>query len=64
MNMVHLDNGAADFTVLGRVLIVDWPGDDVARDLVNWPGGSVALRNVDKAADKVADAIRTQGGAS
>ena len=54
-------------TVLGRVLIVDWPGDDVARDIVEaysdnrddpftLPANQMAV--------KVADAIRTQGGAS
>lgn len=48
-----------DLTVLGRVLIVDWPGDDVARDVcATWQASShrEVLRNV-------ADAIRTQGGA-
>lgn len=50
-------------TVLGRVLIVDWPGDDVARTLLKWPDGTAPLRHLDKAIVKVADAIRTQGGA-
>lgn len=58
------DYGSEYITVLGRVLIVDWPGDDVARAIERTytPGNNwIATENT--AAQIIADAIRTQGGA-
>jgi hypothetical protein len=51
-------------TVLGRVLVVDWPGDDVARDLESNGGqhNGIGLGPIKKVCRAVADAIRTQGG--
>lgn len=64
------DEVDVDVTVLGRVLIVDWPGDDVARELdeINDGNRSMSLSNYgrttthDTILGNVADAIRTQGG--
>ena len=57
---------AAYVTVLGRVLIVDWPGDDLARDILEGYSDSRDDFTIpaNQMAVKVADAIRTQGGAS
>lgn len=53
-----------ELTVLGRVLIVDWPGDDVARELETNGGhhNGIGLGPINKVCRAVADAIRTQGG--
>lgn len=51
-------------TVLGRVLIVDWPGDDMAQDLVEAFSGNRDdfAFPANRMAVKIADAIRNQGG--
>ena len=45
----------AAVTVLGRVLVVDWPGDDLAARLTSRPSPDTVTR-------LLADAIHTQGG--
>lgn len=64
------DDPDEHIAVLGRVLIVDWPGDDVVRELdaINDANRSDALSHYGGSAMQntilrsVADAIRTQGG--
>lgn len=52
-----------DVTVLGRVLIVDWPGDAVAEGACRaWPEGQATHGLLAHIVKNAADAIRTQGG--
>ena len=52
-----------EITVLGRVLIVDWPGDEYASKLVETYGAGLTWDDFEcSPLQKVADAIRTQGG--